>query len=152
MGKTIKIDTSATATALTELGQRIHHLRKKHGLTGVELAKAANISRVTLHRIERGEPSVTAGAYATVLHALGERLGVNNPDAETDIPEKIALSKYPQLKTLSWQLKPSAELTQQEAWGIYSRNWRHLDASALNTSEEALIRHLKNKFEVERDV
>lgn len=152
MGKNIKIDTKATAEALAALGQHIHQLRKKHGLTGVDLAKAANISRVTLHRIEKGEASVTAGAYATVLHALGERLGVNSPDTSVDIPETIAISKYPQLKNLSWQLKSSTELTQQEAWGIYSRNWRHLDTEALTAPEDQLIKYLKDKFEGEPDV
>ena len=152
MGKNIEIDTQATTSALVALGQHIHLLRKKHRLSSVDLAKAANISRVTLHRIEKGEQSVTAGAYATVLHALGETLGVNNNPTAPVLPETIAIANYPQLKNLSWQLKANAQLTQQEAWGIYSRNWRHLDEGELNEAEAALIANLKTKFEGAYDV
>ena len=152
MGKNITVDTTATANALSALGLHIRLLRKKHNLTSIDLAKAANISRVTLHRIEKGEPSVTAGAYATVLHALGESLGVNNVPAAPNLPEKIAIAKYPQLKNLSWQLKADTQLTQQEAWGIYNRNWRHLDEGELTAAEEALIQNLKKKFEGESNV
>lgn len=147
MGKNITVDTRATTDALVALGLHVRLLRKKHNLTSIDLAKAANISRVTLHRIEKGEPSVTAGAYATVLHALGEGLGVNKITDSQSLPEKIAIAKYPQLKNLSWQLKADSQLTQREAWDIYSRNWRHLDTQQLAEEEAALIAGLKKKFE-----
>lgn len=147
MGKKIDIDTTATVEDLVALGYQIHLLRKKHQLSTVDLAKAANISRVTLHRIEKGEQSVTAGAYATVLHALGQTLGVNNTAPTHELPAKISLAKYPQLKRLAWQIKDDALLTHQEAWGIYSRNWRHLDQTELSEAEQALIAELQNKFE-----
>lgn len=37
-------------------------------------AEAAGISRVTLHRIEKGTPSVTVGALMNVLDALDQAL------------------------------------------------------------------------------
>jgi hypothetical protein len=41
------------------------------------LAQRALISRLTLRRVERGEPTVSMGIYATVLFVLGliDRLG-----------------------------------------------------------------------------
>jgi hypothetical protein len=41
------------------------------------MAERATISRMTLHKVELGDPSVSLGAYATVLFILGlaDRLG-----------------------------------------------------------------------------
>ena len=50
------------------------------------MAERASISRVTLHKIERGEPGVAIGAYATVLFVLGmaERLAdLADPRSDT---------------------------------------------------------------------
>ena len=41
-------------------------LRQELKVSTRETAEAAGLSRVTLHRIERGNPSVTVGAYAAV--------------------------------------------------------------------------------------
>jgi hypothetical protein len=43
----------------------------------VIVANRAGITRPTLHRVERGDPSVALGIYATVLFALGliDKLG-----------------------------------------------------------------------------
>jgi hypothetical protein len=40
------------------------------------MADRASISRTTLHKLEKGEPGVSMGSYATVLFVLGmtERL------------------------------------------------------------------------------
>ena len=35
------------------------------------MAERAGISRTTLHKIERGDPGVSLGGYATVLFVLG---------------------------------------------------------------------------------
>jgi transcriptional regulator with XRE-family HTH domain len=48
---------------------RLARLRRQ--ITAAMLAERAGMTRVTLARIERGEPSVTLGAYANVLQSLG---------------------------------------------------------------------------------
>ena len=35
------------------------------------MAERAHVSRMTLNKVERGDPSVSLGIYATVLFALG---------------------------------------------------------------------------------
>lgn len=51
--------------------------RKKRRISTVSMAERAFISRGTLYKVERGDPSVSMGIYATVLVILGlvDRLG-----------------------------------------------------------------------------
>ena len=57
------IIASAAAEKLIALGKRIRAHRKARRISATTAAEAAGMSRVTLHRIEKGEPSVTMGAY-----------------------------------------------------------------------------------------
>lgn len=63
--------------ALRKLGGDIQIARKRRRLTMVMVAERAFISRNTLTRVERGDPTVALGIYATVLFVLGmaDRLG-----------------------------------------------------------------------------
>jgi transcriptional regulator with XRE-family HTH domain len=58
------------------LGAQLRALRKALKVNVTVAAEAAGISRVTLHRIEKGEPSVTMGAWANVAAALGMRFNL----------------------------------------------------------------------------
>ncbi len=79
----------AVAARLVAIGVRIRAHRKKLGVNGTTAAEAAGMSRVTLYRIERGEPSVTMGAYIGALDALGLELDVVDPRAEATQPAKV---------------------------------------------------------------
>lgn len=111
------------------------------------------MSRMTLHRIERGEPSVTMGAYMNALAALGLDVEVTAPvegaakemlaPAPSRTPTKtVRVGDFAQLRRLAWQLPADAELTPEEAWGTYERNWRHADPSALEDNERRLLAEL----------
>ena len=63
--------TEISAAQLQAHGAAIRARRKALGVSATAAAEAAGISRVTLHRIEKGEPSVTAGAWSNVIVALG---------------------------------------------------------------------------------
>ena len=56
---------------LARLGEQIRLARQRRQLAMELVAERAGISRVTLGKVERGDPNVTLGAYARVLHALG---------------------------------------------------------------------------------
>lgn len=61
----------AVRKALRELGSNIHEARVRRKLPMSVVAERAATSRPTLARLEKGDPSVSMGIYASVLHALG---------------------------------------------------------------------------------
>jgi hypothetical protein len=111
------------------------------------------MSRVTLYRIEKGEPSVAMGAYLSAISALGLTIELTDPtskktksDAQNKLPKKIPIANYKQLKKLAWQLKATAELSPEEALDLYERNWRHVDIKAMDIKERKLIETLLATF------
>lgn len=144
----------AVTRTLREFGERIRAERKRLKLSSVTTAEAAGMSRVTLFRIEKGEPSVAVGAYLSALDALGLAIDLGpaqkKPAAAVRLPAKIRVSAWPQLKRLAWQLRGDATLSHEEALELYERNWRHVDEKALTTKERALIDALLAKFGRER--
>ena len=67
---------------LQALGAQIRAQRKALRLSATVTAEAAGLSRVTLHRIEKGEPSVTMGAWCNTMAALGLVLLARNEASE----------------------------------------------------------------------
>ncbi len=133
------------AEKLAAIGARLRARRKALAVTATEAAEAAGMSRMTLHRVERGEPSVTMGAYMNAVAALGlelELVDARAPKPKAKLPRRVALAAYPELKRLSWQLGDASSLTPREALSVYERNWRHVDQARLSDAERALIRRL----------
>ena len=143
---------------LVELGKTLQMRRKALGVRSQVAADCACISRVTLHRIEKGEPSVSIGAYVQVSKVLGLGLFAleKNPeppaprlnpgrsfDANRPNDEQIPIRCYPQLKELAWQLREDAVISPRDALNIYERNWRFMDLKSLTSEEYALVEQLK---------
>ena len=53
------------------MGENIKLARKRRKLTAMQVAERASIDRTTLYHIEKGNPSVSMGAYFNVLRVLG---------------------------------------------------------------------------------
>lgn len=53
------------------MGENIKLARKRRKLTAIQVAERAGIARSTLYLIEKGDPSVSLGAYFNVLRVLG---------------------------------------------------------------------------------
>jgi transcriptional regulator with XRE-family HTH domain len=68
----------AARQALNKLGEDIAVARKKRRISTVSMAERAFISRGTLYKLEKGDPSVSMGIYATVLSILGLIKGLGN--------------------------------------------------------------------------
>lgn len=56
---------------LEQLGENIKLARKRRKLTTIQVAERAGVNRTTLYHIEKGNPSVSIGAYFNVLRVLG---------------------------------------------------------------------------------
>lgn len=139
---------------LQEIGRQIRARRKDLGVNAMAAAESAGMSRVTWYRIEKGEPSVAAGAYANALAALGLVRWTVLPDAAGTpagaqvgwLPAVVRIADYPQLKRLAWNLRGTDTLSPRDALAIYQRNWRHVDEAALDAHERALVDALQQAF------
>ncbi len=128
------------ADKLIALGEQIRAHRKALHISATAAAEAAGLSRVTLHRIENGEPAVTIGAYFNAMAALKLDFGIIKPadlatevpdaDREGWIPARIKLADYPQLKQLAWQVHGTDDLTHEQVFG-------HLDREPFSAIEAA---------------
>lgn len=90
--------------ALRKLGHNIRDARRRRRIPVAILAERASVSRTTLNKVEKGEPGVSMGIYATVLFVLGmvDRLAdIADPrhDAvgleleEENLPKRIRLTR-----------------------------------------------------------
>ncbi len=55
---------------LNQVGEQIKLARKRRRLTTVQVAERAGIDRTTLYKIEKGNPSVSIGAWFNVLRVM----------------------------------------------------------------------------------
>jgi transcriptional regulator with XRE-family HTH domain len=144
---------------LAALGERLRLARRRRRKTAQEVAMQAGITRVTLRRVEAGEPAVTMATYVKVLATLGlaqdlvlvardDTLGRRLQDEQLQRPlgvkppAVIRLADYPLLREIAWSTDPQAELSPTEAFAIYERNWRHLDRDAMGAKERKLLARL----------
>ena len=149
---------------LEQLGQALLSQRKALKLSAMATAEAAGVSRVTLHRIERGERSVNMGAYAAVAQALSmvlqalplEKVPLTTSESTSDatdaarplsaIPVRIKLNNYPVLKSLAWHMPGASAVSPPEAFDLYERNARHIQLADLAPNEQALMHALQEAF------
>ena len=59
-----------TEEILKNMGEQIKLARLRRSLSSELTAERAGISRASLWKVEKGDPSVAMGIYAAVLHAL----------------------------------------------------------------------------------
>ncbi len=57
--------------ALQKLGQDINDARRRRRITVELMAQRAGLSRSTIGKIERGDPTTSMGGYGAVLFVLG---------------------------------------------------------------------------------
>lgn len=155
-------EVMATATPdlqAQRLGVALRARRKALGVNMAAAAEAAGISRVTWHRLEKGEARVAWGSLLAAAAVVGLELEwakpsdgaaaqASAPSLAAWLPLRIRLADYPGLRSLAWQLREGLEtLAPREALGLYERNWRHLDEAMLTAHEWALVRALRATFD-----
>jgi transcriptional regulator with XRE-family HTH domain len=106
MRKRLTPSSTDLAKALAEFGAGLRDLRRRRRMPMTNAADQALISRATLYKIERGDPSVSFGLYARVLRDYGllGRLTII-VDGRFDVPglamERARLPRRVRLRTES---------------------------------------------------
>src|SRR5258708_2934894 len=90
--------------ALLKLGHDLRDARRRRRIPSAVAAARASVSRMTLSKVEKGDPGVAMGTCATVLFVLGlcerggkaaapgeEKAGVR--PKEEDLPRRLAPSR-----------------------------------------------------------
>ena len=82
---------------LKKIGLSLKTTRKSLSVSAIATAEAAGISRVTLHRVENGEPTVNVSAYVRVATVLDLDLAIQAKDQlcgqaskSLDLPVRIS--------------------------------------------------------------
>lgn len=147
-----KLTSEQLESRVTALAVQMRQRRKVMGVSVTTAAQAAGISRVTWHRMEKGEITVTIGAWFNALAVLGLEFGIGlvgsvtdakaSPESAAVIPVSVVLADYPQLAALAWHVQGVSTVSAREAFDIYQRNERHINHQNLTPGEAALITNL----------
>lgn len=98
------------ARVLEELGEGLKIARQRRRQSQLDFAERLMVSRATLQRMERGDPSVALGAWvaaAWLLGRLSDLQGVFNPDTD-EAGKRMERQYLPRRGTQS--SKPSGDL------------------------------------------
>lgn len=89
--------TAAARRAIQQLGRDIREARLRRNLPMRVLADRAFTSRTTLARVESGDPGVSMGIYAAVLHSLGLLDGLSRSASltEDEVGQALAAAALP---------------------------------------------------------
>jgi len=84
--------------ALRKLGQDINYARRRRRIPIALMAERADLSRSTIGKIEKGDPTTSMGGYASVLFALGmeERLSDMVDSIHDRLGRRLEDEKLPQ--------------------------------------------------------
>lgn len=74
---------------LQAVGENIKLARLRRKLSSAQVAERANIGRMTLYKIEQGNPSVAIGSYLQVLFILGLQNDLENIAANDTLGHKL---------------------------------------------------------------
>ena len=95
--------------ALAKLGADISAARRRRSITSKLLAARAFINPKTLTRVERGDPGVSMGVYATVLFTLG---------MANRLADLVDISNDPLSRTLEEEHLPKRVRARQSLVGL----------------------------------
>jgi len=74
---------------LEQLGENIKLACKRRGYTQVLISERTGLSRLTIRKIEKGDPSVSIGHYLAVLSVLGLAGDVANVALDDELGHKL---------------------------------------------------------------
>lgn len=98
----------AVARLLRGLGENLRLARLRRGFSTELVAERAGMSRTTLRAVEYGEPGVTLGSYANVLHVLGLHEDLSLVARDDELGRKLQDAKLPTRRRAPKRTRKSA--------------------------------------------
>lgn len=134
MAGTSELTSVVDQQLLLQLGVRLKRARIRQGLTTVEMAHRAGLSRMTLRAVEAGEPTPTIGSYLRVMGVLG--VSSDLALLATEVEQKP--TKRPSARTSPRAVQPAVANTGHELQDLQSLVL-HQEAVRLMKRDPALI-------------
>ncbi len=95
---------------LEALGNRLRLARLRRRYSAQSVAGRAGTTRMTLYRVEKGDPGVSFGVYASVLRVLNLQADLEGLARDDELGRKLQDLKLPERKTAP--RRPNAPETQ----------------------------------------
>lgn len=109
MARRTPVVLPAVLRVLEELGENIRTARLRRKISAALLAERAGLSRPTLRRVERGDATVSMGAYASVLHSLGLVTDLAQVAADDQLGRKLQDAGLPSRRRAPRRLTATEE-------------------------------------------
>ena len=77
------------ARRLSAFGERLKLARKRRKISMVRMAERVGVSRATLYKMEKGDPSVAMGHYAAALRVLGLETDVDALAGDDELGHRL---------------------------------------------------------------
>ena len=90
----------AMTKQLDALGERLRLARLRRSYSASTVAARAGITRVTLARIEKGDPGTSLGAYVAVLRVLGLQDSLEGVASDDQLGRKLQDLQLPVRQTV----------------------------------------------------
>jgi transcriptional regulator with XRE-family HTH domain len=85
----------AVEKQMIALGQRLREARLRRSISTLLFAERMNVSRDTLNRLEKGDPSIAMGTYARALRVLGIEKDLDKMAQDDELGRKLQDLKMP---------------------------------------------------------
>ncbi|MHC4886214.1 MAG: helix-turn-helix domain-containing protein [Planctomycetota bacterium] len=92
---------------LVGLGQRLKQARLRRRFSMELVCTRADLSRPTLSKIEKGDPSVSLGSYLQVLRVLGLVSDISHIAENDELGRRLQDDSLPQAKRAPRRRKPA---------------------------------------------
>ena len=96
MPRTFQRPFPAVAKQMAALGQRMKLARLRRSLSSVLFAERVGVSRDTLHRLEKGDPTIALGTYLRALRVLGLEKDIDAVARDDELGRKLQDLNLPQ--------------------------------------------------------
>lgn len=90
----------AVAKQLHELGLRIRMARERRKISQERFAERMEVSRETLRRLEKGDPTIAMGSFMRALRVLGLEGDVDRLAADDELGRKLQDLELPVNRSL----------------------------------------------------